>query len=117
MTDIGFRIKERREALQMTQEELAAKVGYKSRSAVNKVELGKRDVSQSMIVRYANALGTTPSELMGWATRSNDSTHGEGTQALLDICEKLSPQSLMHLIRYANLLLEEQCGNAKEVVR
>lgn len=111
MTDIGFRIKERREALQMTQEELATKVGYKSRSAVNKVELGKRDVSQSMLAKYANALGTTPPELMGWGTRSNDSTHDESAQALLDICERLTPQSLKHLIRYANLLLEEQCGN------
>lgn len=111
MTDIGFRIKERREALQMTQEELAAKVGYKSRSAVNKVELGKRDVSQSMIVKYAKALGTTPSELMGWVTISNDSTQNENTQALLDICEKLTSRSLKHLIKYANLLLEDQCGN------
>ena len=35
---IGERIKLRREELQMTQEELAQKLGYKSRSSINKIE-------------------------------------------------------------------------------
>lgn len=37
---IGERIKFRREELGMSQEELAHKIGYKSRSAVNKIETG-----------------------------------------------------------------------------
>ena len=36
--DIGERIRKCRENLDMTQEELALKLGYKSRSSVNKVE-------------------------------------------------------------------------------
>ena len=35
---IGDRIKARRESLKMTQEELALKMGYKSRSTINKIE-------------------------------------------------------------------------------
>lgn len=38
---IGERIKARRLELGLTQEELAKKMGYTSRSTVNKVELGK----------------------------------------------------------------------------
>lgn len=36
--DIGERIRARREALGMSQSELARKVGYKSRSSINKLE-------------------------------------------------------------------------------
>ena len=35
------RIKARREELGMSQEELATKLGYKSRSTINKIEMGK----------------------------------------------------------------------------
>lgn len=49
----------------MTQQELAEKVGFKTASAVNKIELGLRDINQTKIRAFANALGVTPGELMG----------------------------------------------------
>ena len=55
------RIKARREELGMSQEELATKLGYKSRSTINKIEMGKNDITQSKIIAFANALQTTPS--------------------------------------------------------
>lgn len=68
--DIGDRIKKRREELGMSQEELARKVGYKSRSSVNKIEIDGRGLPQNKIVIFAKALETTPAYLMGW----NDET-------------------------------------------
>ena len=59
-------IKERRVALNITQEELAKKLGYKSTSTIAKIEAGKSDIPQSKIVAFANALNTTPGALMGW---------------------------------------------------
>lgn len=50
----------------MSQEELAFKLGYKSRSSINKIELGKADISQSKIKAFADALDTTVAYLMGW---------------------------------------------------
>lgn len=38
---IGERIRNRRIELNMTQEELAKKAGYKSRSSINKIELSR----------------------------------------------------------------------------
>lgn len=75
------RIKSRRIELNMTQEELAIKVGYKSRSSINKIELGLNDISQSQIVAFANALNTTPAYLMGWesAEISNSQQYTELT--------------------------------------
>ena len=46
------RIKARREKLGMSQEELATKLGYKSRSTINKIEMGKNDITQSKIIAF-----------------------------------------------------------------
>lgn len=67
------RIKARREELNLSQDELAKRMGYKSRSTINKIELGINDVSQSKIVAFAKALDTTVGYLMG----DEDSTSKE----------------------------------------
>lgn len=66
------RIRRRREELGMSQQDLADKLGYKSRSAINKIEQGVRDISQSRVIAFANALHTTPAYLMGWTDEIND---------------------------------------------
>lgn len=66
--NISDRIKNKREELGMSQQELADKMGYKSRSAINKIESGLRDINQSKIEAFAKALNTTPAYLMGWET-------------------------------------------------
>lgn len=58
-------IRKRRIELGLSQQELADKLGYKSRSAINKIELGINDLTQTKILAFAKALNTTPGELMG----------------------------------------------------
>jgi hypothetical protein len=41
-------------------------MGYKSKSTINKIELGINDIPQSKIVQFAEVLGVTPKHLMGW---------------------------------------------------
>lgn len=65
MKTTGQLIKARREELGMSQDELAKKVGYKSRSTVNKIEMG-REVKPTMLKRFAHALDCSMSYLMGW---------------------------------------------------
>lgn len=67
------RIKARREELNMSQEELAKLIGYKSRSSINKIEIGENDIPQSKIKAFADALQTTPAYLMGWDEDGNSS--------------------------------------------
>lgn len=62
---IGDRIKQRRIELGLTQEEVAKKCGYKSRSSVNKIELS-RDLPLNKVELMANALECSPGYLMGW---------------------------------------------------
>lgn len=67
MKSIGNRIKNRREELGLSQDELAQKLGYKSRSSINKIESGERNLTQSKIKAIADALNTTPGYIMGWS--------------------------------------------------
>lgn len=60
------RIKLRREELRLSQEELAQRLGYRSRSSINKIESGENDIPQTKIKAFALALQTTPAYLMGW---------------------------------------------------
>ena len=68
---IGERIKMRREELGWTQEELAKKMGYKSKSTINKIELGKSDVTQRKVPEYAKVLMTTSAYLLGMDDAEN----------------------------------------------
>lgn len=63
---LGRQIRRLREQLGMSQEELAKKLGYKSKSSINKVETGSQGLTQSKIMRFAEALQTTPGELLDW---------------------------------------------------
>lgn len=59
-------IKAQRKAAKMTQEELARRTGYTDRSSIARIEKGEIDLPQSKIKQFADALGTTPSQLLGW---------------------------------------------------
>ena len=62
---IGERIKQRRLELGYTQDELAKKCGYKSRSSINKIELS-RALPLPKVTLMAKALECSESYLMGW---------------------------------------------------
>lgn len=66
MADIGKRIRMRREAVGLTQEGLAEKLGYKNKTSITKIENGTNDIPQSKVVEIAKALDTTAAYLMGW---------------------------------------------------
>lgn len=65
MSTIGKNILARRKELGMTQGDLAAKMGYKSKSTINKIELGINDIQLAKVLKFAEALQTTPAKLMG----------------------------------------------------
>lgn len=63
---IGEKIKQARLDKGLTQEELASKLGYKSRSSVNKIETGGRDIPRSQIKKIAEILQVSPISLLGF---------------------------------------------------
>ncbi|MGP1489359.1 MAG: LexA family protein [Peptoanaerobacter stomatis] len=72
MLDLYKNIRDRRIQLDMSQEELAKKLGYKSRSTIAKIETGKVDLPESKIKSFADALNTTPAYLMGWRNNTEE---------------------------------------------
>lgn len=65
MLELYERIKERRKALGISQQELAELTGYTDRSSIAKIEKGEVDLPQSRILAFAQALNTTTTDLMG----------------------------------------------------
>ena len=85
--DIYQRIRNRREELGMSQDDLAQKMGYKSLSSINKIEMGLNDISQSKVVAFAEALDTTPAYLMGWEVTSKPTEVPPGFMPLPETCK------------------------------
>ena len=79
--NIGKNILSARKRLGLTQEELAARVGYKTKSAINQIELGIRDLPQKKIAAFAEALGMTPGQLMGWDEKPAEELQDMGALA------------------------------------
>ena len=61
----GERIKQKRIEANLSQDELAKKVGYKSRSSIQKIEAA-RNLPINKVEKMALALDCDPGYLMGW---------------------------------------------------
>ena len=68
MSDLSTRVRLRREQLGLSQQELARRMGYRSRSSITKLEKGINDLPQSKVEELAQALETTPAALLGLDT-------------------------------------------------
>ena len=68
MSELARRVRERRAALGLSQEELADRMGYRSKSSITKLEKGVNDLPQSKLEELAAALDTTPAWLLGIET-------------------------------------------------
>jgi len=63
---LGEKVKLKREELGLSQEELAEKMNYKSKTSIHKIEQDITDLPLSKVKELANVLKTTPAYLMGW---------------------------------------------------
>lgn len=70
MSVLSVRIRQRREELGMSQEELAARMGYRSKSSITKIEKGINDIPQNKLEDFAAALETTTAWLLGLEAES-----------------------------------------------
>lgn len=66
---IGDRVRNRREALGLTQDDLAERAGYCNKTAISKLEHLGNDISMKQVRRLAKALDCTMEYLMGWQDR------------------------------------------------
>lgn len=98
MLDLYVNIRNRRKELGMSQDELAKKVGYTSRSTIARIEKGEIDISRSKILSFAKALKTTPAELMGL---DDAEIHIESEEAYDPAFTSVNDPELMRVIERA----------------
>ncbi len=71
---VADRIRQRREELKLTQDEVASKLGLGSKASISQIEKSGDDVSMKNVIRLATALNTTPRFLMGFDDKPQEET-------------------------------------------
>ena len=113
-------IKKRRQELGLSQQELAERVGYSGKSMISQIESGMVDLPESMIMKFAIALDTTPTYLMGWNDEFSEKIFDESFEKsgqtsrlryYLDMFSKLSEQSQNSVIEYMDYQLSKENTN------
>jgi len=82
---IGDRIKIARENLGLSQEQLAIRLGYSTRTTISRIESGSNGVPTKKLVAFAEALRVTPQWLAGWAD-SEDVIMSQNPEAQSEAC-------------------------------
>lgn len=72
---LGEKVKLKREELNLSQEELAEKMNYKSKTSIHKIEVGITDLPLSKVKELAAVLKTTPAYLMGWEEEKEEKSN------------------------------------------
>ena len=114
----------------MSQEELAKKLGYKGRSAINKIETGVNDMPREMVVKCAQALGCSPIDLFYYEQFTGDEEvyfsskpennvdkmvwsmvmkkESKSLQAILDETKSLPESKLQQILSYIKFLKTQE---------
>lgn len=111
LIEIGNRIKQLRLERDMSQDELAKRSGYGSRSTINKIELGINDVPQSKIKAIAEALGVCVGEILCWNDfdEEHDSKQLQNEVNLIELIEQQHGKSITEaFIMYTHLDVDDQ---------
>ncbi len=90
--EIGKRIQKKRKEQQLTQEELAHRCGYSTKTSISRIENGEINIPHSKIVEMANALNVSPNYLLN-GEDSTEPTLEEIEEALLEIFRKIPLES------------------------
>jgi len=111
-TGVGLRIKNKRLELGWSQEELASRMGLKSKSTICKIERGEDNMTTTTVKQYADALGVTPGYLMGWEGEHKAEyeilkdayVKNEKAKELYEQFESLTPDKQAVLLNYLEFL-------------
>lgn len=113
---IGERIRTRRKELNLSQRELAARLGYTDHTTLNRIEADKVDLPQSRIVKIAEVLRVTPGYLLGMV--SEDESKKNDQLAKLIVKMRTDTDFFEAVAGLANLRdsKEKQYRNIKELI-
>ena len=96
-------IKRLRKENNLTQEQLAIRMGYGDRSTIAKIEAGKVDLSQSKILEFAKVFGVDAGELMGYDGTASLPTDTPEAKRIRDLYAIVPPEILDDPEQYAQI--------------
>ena len=97
---IGDRAKQRRLELGWTQEDLARRMGYKSLTSINKIEMNKNDIPQKKIAKFASVLGVSIPYLL--------ELENEKPERLFDLIVQLDAEDRARIEERVLMMLENE---------
>ena len=97
----------RREELGLSQEELAHRLGLKSRSSVTRIEKSGDDITLKDIERLSEALNCSPLYLMGWEDKKKNEQRAR-EQRFIELYSCLNPSSQELVDNMIKALSEKQ---------
>jgi len=100
---IGSNIRAKREALGMSQEELAQKAGKQTATYIAFIEKGQRNISTVDLLAIAKQLGTTVSSLIG-EEKTNKKTTIEALRSSTD----LTPKDRKQMETFFHFIIEQK---------
>lgn len=74
--NIGNRIRQLREQLALTQEDVGNRIGV-TKATVNRYETGEIDIKRTIAIKLADVLNTTPAYIMGWEDNNSIDSDSE----------------------------------------
>lgn len=107
----GQNLRRIRVSKNMTQDELAKKLGYTNRSSINKIEVGRSDMPRSKIELAAKILGVSPLELFKNSPIDDeviDTIVDDQLTIITEKYEQLNESNRMRLSAYIQALIDSQ---------
>lgn len=111
LTSFGQRIKAMRLKNDLTQSELAEKMGYSEKSSIARIEHGQVDLPASKVEEFSNVLHCSITYLMGWeekpAAKQSDAHVDDALlKRLLAYMKFLNPKGIDELLKRAGELVQ-----------
>lgn len=103
---IGQRIRKIRKAHQLSQDELASKVGI-STTHMSHIETGNTKLSLPVLVDLANALQVRADDLLFDSSRDSVSATADELQQLLNSCDAQQAKAILDIAKSAKTALEK----------
>lgn len=103
----GINLRKIRMAKGISQEELSLKLGYSSRSSINKIESGERDMPRSKVELAAKILGVSPLDLFKNEIVTEFVVVDDDISSIIDL-EKLNEKNRAKLEAYYQALIDSQ---------
>ena len=111
MDNIGKRIKKERERLGLSQAELGRLVGYSSRSTINKIEKGERDIPRDKVAKFEQVLDVNPAYLAGFTEA--DIPDGLNKEHYLDYIFDSNSPEFMAVVECKGIAVNDLCIKIK----